>query len=160
MDTSFERKAASDNWITPPRVIQMLGIFDLDPCACIPQPFHYAKKEYTIIDNGLIQPWEGRVWCNPPYGRKAEAFIKKLSRHGDGILLIFARVETLTWFNHIWPKADAVFFIKGRLRFHHPDGTRGDSAGAPSALVAYGKRNALILELLDNKFGKFVRLKE
>ena len=26
-----------------------------------------AKRFYTIDDDGLSQPWDGQVWCNPPY---------------------------------------------------------------------------------------------
>lgn len=151
MDTSFERSAASDDWITPPEIVKSLGKFDLDVCACIPQPFKYADRQFTVVEDGLKQSWEGRVWCNPPYGRSAAAFIEKLAAHGNGILLIFARVETRNWFDHIWPKADAVFFFKGRLSFYRPDGKVGDCAGAPSALIAYGKENVLALERLKDK---------
>jgi hypothetical protein len=39
----------------------------------------------------------------------------------------------------VWGRADAVFFLRGRLHFHHPDGTRAAAnAGAPSCLVGYG----------------------
>ena len=160
MNTSFERSDASDDWITPPEVVQALGIFDTDPCACTPQPIHYAPIEYTKENDGLRQPWKGRVWCNPPYDRKADAFIKKLADHGTGTLLIFARVETRTWFTHIWPKAHAVLFIKGRLYFYRPDGKKGDSAGAPSALIAYGEADARVLRGLDGSLGKYVQLRE
>ena len=96
---------------------------------------------YNIKDNGLVQLWEGRVWCNPPYGRETFKWIDKLATHGDGIALIFARTETIGFHDHIWNRADAIFFFKGRLKFHHVDGTQGGSANAPSCLVAYGKRN-------------------
>jgi hypothetical protein len=159
MDTSFERSDASEDWITPPEIVAALGAFDLDPCACEEQFKHYAPMIYTKRQNGLLQPWLGRVWCNPPYGRAADAFIKKLSEHGNGVLLIFARTETRTWFEHIWPKAHGILFLKGRLRFYRPDGVRGDSAGAPSALIAYGGGNAKVLQSLDGRLGKYVELR-
>jgi hypothetical protein len=62
------------------------------------------------------------------------------------------------FFNHIWDKADALLFIKGRLKFYHVDGTQGGSAGAPSVLVAYGQENAEILENCCIE-GKFIRLR-
>lgn len=50
------------------------------------------------------------------------------------------------FFDSIWSKATAVFFIKGRLSFHSVDGKKGGTAGAPSVLVAYGKDNAEYLK--------------
>jgi DNA N-6-adenine-methyltransferase (Dam) len=44
------------------------GPFDLDPCAA-PQTAK-APKFYTRAEDGLIQPWFGRVWLNPPYSQK------------------------------------------------------------------------------------------
>ena len=49
-------------------------------------------------DNGLLMPWEGRVWLNPPYGNEAEAFMELMSMHqGGGLALIFMRSDT-RWF--------------------------------------------------------------
>ena len=106
-------------------------------------PWQTAAKRYTAQDNGLIQPWEGRVWLNPPYGREIDAWMEKMALHRNGIALTFARTETVIWHQHIWPIADAILFIRGRLNFHKPDGTRAKAnAGAPSALIAYGIENA------------------
>jgi hypothetical protein len=36
--------------------------------------------------------------------------------------------------------AESLLFLRGRLNFHHVDGTRAaKNAGAPSVLLAYGK---------------------
>lgn len=128
-----------DEWLTPPEIIKSLGEFDLDPCAPINPPWLTAKNRFTIEDDGLLQEWKGRVWMNPPYGNEASKWLKKLSDHNNGIALIFARVETDAWFQHIWPHATGVFFFRGRLHFHHVNGDRApNNSGAPSALVAYG----------------------
>jgi len=83
-----------------------------------------------------IQPY--RCWVNPPYGKEVDAWMDKLSQHKHGLALILARTETATWHTYIWPRAHAIFFFEGRLWFHRPDGTRGDSnAGGPSALISY-----------------------
>jgi len=137
---------ATDDWITPPHIVGALGRFDLDPCACIPQPWPCADKSYNLSDDGLAQPWDGRVWMNPPYGTRAEPFLAKLAEHGDGVALLFARTETAMFHKHVWDKADALLFLKGRLYFHMPDGTRASgNAGGPSVLIAYGCENALAL---------------
>ncbi len=59
-------RMGSDDWITPQNILAALGPFDLDPCASITQPWPTAKRQYTISDNGLMLPWDGRVWLNPP----------------------------------------------------------------------------------------------
>lgn len=73
-----------------------------------------------------------------------------MAKHGRGIMLIFARVETRVWQKEIFPTADGVMFPDRRISFCLPDGTQGSSAGAPSAFVAWGEecRSALI-KLVD-----------
>jgi len=129
----------SVDWITPPEIIRALGPFDLDPCASLPQPWPCARRQYTIEDDGLSQSWNGRVWLNPPYWREAWKWMRRLALHRNGIALLIARTETSAWFPWVWDYADAVLFIKGRLTFFQPDGTKpSGNAGAPSALIAYG----------------------
>jgi len=136
----------NDEWLTPPEIHNKLGTFDLDPCAPVVRPWPTADRHYTINDNGLLQPWIGRVWMNPPYGREAAAWLDRLADHGNGIALIFARTETDMFFRHVWERATAVLFIRGRLHFHYVTGGRAKAnAGAPSCLVAYGQDNALML---------------
>lgn len=68
--TSHQRpnRGASDEWLTPPEIVQALGPFHLDPCAAVNQPWKTAKVQYTIEDGGLSKRWAGFVWCNPPFG--------------------------------------------------------------------------------------------
>lgn len=139
--------ALKDEWLTPPHVIEALGAFDLDPCSPVDRPWPTAGKHYTIFDNGLAQPWDGRVWCNPPYGLEAAKWLERCAHHGNAIALIFARTETRMFFDHVWPKAQGVLFLEGRLYFHHVCGTRAAAnSGALSVLVAYGEQNAEILK--------------
>lgn len=134
---------ATDSWITPKEIIDDLGPFDLDPCQCIPQPWPCASKAFTIDDDGLTQPWVGRVWLNPPYGSATGLWLAKLAEHGEGTALIFARTETEMFVREVWNRARAVLFIHGRLYFHHPDGTKAKgNSGGPSVLVAYGEYDA------------------
>jgi hypothetical protein len=159
MDVTFEtkhgNKGGTDEWLTPPEIIKALGVFDLDPCSPINRPWDTAIKHYTEKDNGLIQEWEGRVFCNPPYGNKAKDWLLKCSKHGNCIALTFARTETKMFFESVWYKATAVLFIKGRLKFYDVNGKQGGSAGSPSVLIAYGQENAIILKNCNIK-GKFL----
>ena len=161
MNTAFERVSeGKDEWLTPPQIITNLGEFDLDPCSPINRPWPTAKNHYTIEDDGLSKEWNGRVWCNPPYGTQTTLWLKKCSEYGNAIALVFARTETKMFVDYIWDNADALYFGKGRLKFHHVDGKQADAAGAPSVLVAYGKNNVESLITYQNLIpGKLVVLR-
>jgi len=154
-----------DIWLTPPEIIKGLGSFDLDPCAAPdPRPWETAKHHYNERDNGLILPWHGRVWMNPPYDHRViGSWLGRLADHGNGVALIYARTETEIFHKFVWNKADAILFFKGRLTFYKPCGDKAaGNGGAPSCLVAYGPENArsLIEANYDNPVfaGKYVKL--
>lgn len=160
MGSHQSHKMLKDEWLTPPELIKALGEFDLDPCHPINSPWPIAKNYYTLLDNGLIQQWEGRVWLNPPYGKETGTWLNKLAAHeAGGIALIFARTETQMFFDYVWKKATALLFLKGRIFFHHVSGEKAaHNGGAPSVLVAYGKANAEILRNSGIE-GAFMELK-
>ncbi len=159
MDTSFERSEKTTvEWLTPPDLVKKLGEFDLDPCTPINPPFVHAKTNFTVNDDGLTKSWFGRVYMNPPYGKGMETWIEKLKNHGNGIVLIFARTETKCFFNHIWYDANAILFVKGRIKFYNIDGEQKGTPGAPSVFIAYGKENAMALKNSGIE-GKYLDLK-
>lgn len=136
--------AISTTWLTPKPIIDALGgwqSFDLDPCAApAPRPWFTAWHMNAESDgDGLALEWFDRVWLNPPY-TTAEAWLRKLADHGRGTALIFARTETDTMHRYVWERATGLLFLRGRLFFHHADGTRAKhNGGAPSVLCAYGQ---------------------
>lgn len=105
-----------------------------------------ARRFYTRADNGLEQPWTGRVWCNPPYSRQAGVmdlgtWVRKawdewnLAAWEDEaeleriVMLVPAnRVEQAWWQDHVEPYRDRpgsplrVEFQRGRMRFDQPVG--------------------------------------
>lgn len=133
--------ANKDEWLTPPKLLRLLGPFDLDPCAPVTRPWPMAKRHYTKQDDGLKLPWIGRVWLNPPYGRRTFIWLERLAEHKNGLALIFARTETRGFHEMIWNKAACLFFFRGRLCFHHVSGEKGGTANAPSCLVAYSQED-------------------
>jgi len=140
-------RGQTDCWLTPPEIIRALGPFDLDPCAAPGQPWPTARHHYAPPQDGLQLPWFHRVFLNPPYGQQTGRWLERLSEHGNGIALVFARTETAMFFDHVWGKAAGALFLEGRLHFYHLDGTRAKgNSGGPSVLLAYGEENARRLQ--------------
>lgn len=153
--SSHQRNGGHGEWLTPPEIVRSLGVFDLDPCAPVVRPWDTALRHYTIADDGLSRPWFGRVWLNPPFGREALKWLRRMSEHGDGIALIPARTETRMFVECVWGAASAVLFVSGRPHFHYVDGRRASAnSGAPICLVAYGRRN--VEPLVDCRLGTVV----
>lgn len=137
----------TDEWLTPPEIMASLGQFDLDPCSPSGRPWPTAAAHISLPADGLSTAWHGRVWCNPPFGREAVKWLRRMRDHGNGIALIPARTETAMFYECVWGHADAVLFLHGRPHFHYVDGRRAPfNSGAPIALVAYGIANAAVLE--------------
>lgn len=100
-----------------------------------------AARRYSLPDDGMALPWEGRIWLNPPYGTETARWLGKLLEHGNGIALVFARTDT-AWGQSALRLADAVCFIAGRISFVPGSSFEGatTSAGtAPSMLLAFGE---------------------
>ena len=135
-------EGATNTWLTPRWIIEALGPFDLDPCAATEEPARVATRYFTVKDNGLAQDWgDAYVFCNPPYGPHTGPWLGRCAQHGHAIALVFARTDTGPLQTAL-RKCDAALFIAGRLTFDSPPGgqeSRGN-AGAPSVLLAYGRR--------------------
>jgi hypothetical protein len=142
--THDNKDNATVDWYTPAWVFEELGLqFDLDPAA--PRggvPWIPAASHYALPEDGLSLPWLGRVWLNPPYGRETQSWLEKMAGHRNGVALVFARTDC-RWFHGPVCGADAILFLKGRIKFVDGLGvTGGAGAGAGSMLVAWGEDNA------------------
>ena len=152
---TFHRTAATSSahqaWRTPPDLLEKLypvvgGMFDLDPCsptadrrtASVRARLYFTGR--TPEDDGLVLPWSGAVFVNPPYGRELKHWIQKCHdeavarRVAPCIALIPARPDTKAWHTWIAGKAD-VFMLRGRLRFL-AEGS-DEAAPFPSALIVW-----------------------
>ena len=160
LSVAMNADSGEKTWLTPPHIVESLGPFDLDPCCPPNMPWRTAAQMICRPDDGLAVNRTGkRVWLNPPYGRDAIPFLRKMAenRQRGGILLIFARTDTSAWHDWIFPYAYGILFLRGRLRFHHPDGTPGETATAPSALVAYSE-NDFVRLYNSSLVGAFLRV--
>ena len=153
--------SASPEWYTPTevieRVVSMFGTIDLDPCSNSGDPRIPAQKHYREADNGLDQPWRGKVYMNPPYGREIGAWVDKLAEEfeygnvPEAIALVPARTDT-SWWAHL--PAATVCFVTGRLSFSDHD----NPAPFPSAVCYLGPDNAAFAEAFIDLGIVYVRL--
>jgi len=88
---------------------------------------HFSTPHKVNDFDGLIAPWKNeRIWCNPPYGRGIDQWVRKAAceTHGyDGpppcplaVLLLPARTETEWMQQWVFPYAH-VYFNMGRIAF-------------------------------------------
>lgn len=131
----------SDEWATPRDLFEELDKefgFTLDVAATKQNAL--CANFFTAEDDGLMQPWYGVVWCNPPYSQVAgwvEKAFRESQRGVTSVLLVASRTDTRWWHDFVLPHAE-VRFIRGRVRF----GTARNRAPFPSALVIFGGQDA------------------
>ena len=139
MNTDVMFSSATDDWSTPQDFFDKLNDefhFTLDVCA--DENNHKCEHYYTKEIDGLIRPWVGTLWCNPPYGRKIGEWVRRAlfaSVAGNTVVMLLpARTDT-KWFHDYIYKRDNVEirFIKGRLKF----GGCKNSAPFPSMVVIF-----------------------
>lgn len=127
-------------WYTPPEVFEPLHEefkFTLDVCAAdlrCAKLIHY----FSPSDNGLLQTWAPqRCWMNPPYAREIKHWVKKAAESGTLVVgLLPARTDTAWWHDWVMGRAE-VRFMRGRVKFMKPNGTRASSAPFPTAIVVW-----------------------
>ena len=132
-------------WVVPQNIINKLGMFDLDPCSPVDRPWDTAKQHISIMDDGLTKEWNGRVFCNPPSGEEYE-WLEKCANHGNAIAMVFIKSDTKYFHDIILRYATAIYYIKGRVKFHYTDGSKADSAMLPSVLISFNHWNGRMLE--------------
>lgn len=135
--------------LTPPYVLDpvrvALGGIGLDPCTEPDNPCE-AERFFTVEDDGLTSPWWNADWrpsvyVNPPYSKAKEPWIRECMESGDRyqkvVLLIPSHTDTRI-FHEAMDSADAVCFIKGRVKFGVlRKNRRQEAASHPSALIGW-----------------------
>ena len=135
-------KEKSVEWYTPKWIFDYLDIsFDLDPASPSDhETFVPAAIKYTKEEDGLLMPWRGRVFMNPPYGTETPKWMEKFINHSHGIALVFSRTDA-RWFQSAMFNCDAVLFVAGRIKFvpGHENKHKESGAGAGTAIFAFGQ---------------------
>lgn len=126
---NFRGLGTGDNeWFTPVQYIaaarEVMGEIDLDPASHpAAQKTVDALNFFTATENGLEQPWHGRVWLNPPYAAALiTQFVNKLvqevsDRNVQQAIMLTHNYTDSAWFHHAEASADLLCFTRGRVRF-------------------------------------------
>lgn len=100
-----------------------------------------GRKKAILMDNNILAS---------NYGLQQ---IEKIIKLG----ILFNRCDSNKFQDIIFTKATGMMFLRNRIKFFRPDGTRGDSPGCGSVLIAFGRENAEILRNCSLQ-GKYVEL--
>ncbi len=154
-------------WSSPRDLVAKLadefGPWTLDPCASAADacaPTWYGPESGQ---DGLVLPWSGRVWLNPPWRRanrkkglvalpiepwlNRAAFMVRIGQADLVCGLIPARTDTRWWHGPV-AEATEIRLIKGRLKY----GDAGNCAPFPSAVVIwtwYRPRGGPVIRMWD-----------
>lgn len=137
----WEATGKSDEWYTPKYVFDALGChFDLDVAHPYGRSTNVPAKCFFSAD-GLTREWTGFVWMNPPFGGRNSIaiWLDKFFEHGNGIALTPDRTSA-PWWQDANRDADAVLFVKGKVKFERSDGMVGKSPSTGTTLFADGPR--------------------
>jgi phage N-6-adenine-methyltransferase len=159
------QNSGDPEWFTPSHYIsavkRVLGQIDLDPASSVhANAIVGATRFYTREDDGLVLPWYGRVFCNPPYCRPevdrfTDRLIEAYTSGGikAGILLVNSDTSTRRW-QKAFEAADSTCLVNHRIAF-----IPGNDAAQAMVEAKKGNRNAQVFfylgpeaALFDNVF--------
>ena len=150
----------NDEWYTPAGVVgaarAVMGRIDLDPASTSEaNETVQAKAIYTVEDDGLTQPWRGRVFLNPPFSAQLKrAFCDRLRESvasGDVTQAVLVTPIDISpqWGDVIRTCASAVALAVGSTPFYGPRGEHG-GPGFGHMVSYYGPN----VERFASVFGK------
>lgn len=145
MNTAVMFSSKTVEWATPQGVFDDLDAefrFTLDACATTENAKCAEWLDSADMWSALAKPWNGRVWCNPPYKRGiTELWVKKgyeaATQGALVVMLLPARTDVAWWHDYVL-KAAEIRFVRGRLKF----GNAKSGAPFPSAVVVFRPQNA------------------
>lgn len=140
----------SEEWYTPPEYVEpfrrIVGGIDLDPASCDLANHHIrARQIYTRDDEGLKQPWYGRVWLNPPYTAAGSAWdwARRLCKEyeagnvASAAMLVNAYIGNPAW-KRIWRTADAACLVDHRICFIDHEAIQQNRPTKHNIIVYFG----------------------
>jgi DNA N-6-adenine-methyltransferase (Dam) len=159
----------SNEWYTPSKYIEaareVMGDIDLDPASCeMANRTVKAKRYYTREQNGLLQPWSGRVWLNPPYNATDDCHLPQptWSRrlryeyskgHVQEAILLISAATKQKWFHELLDFP--ICLMLERIFFHRP-GKEPEELRHGNTAVYLRPNEAAFIEVFS-QFGAVVK---
>lgn len=162
VDSQLIQQSLSNEHFTPRKYIDAarvaLGSIDLDPASCEEaNTIVGATTYYTEAEDGLTQPWHGRVFLNPPYGRLAGEFVARFVDYyvarkvSAGIVLVNSHCTDTEWFQPLWD--GLLCFTDHRINFYGDEGRSGSTHGS---VFAYFGPDRSLFEQAFAQFGAII----
>lgn len=159
--------APTDRWCTPrdwlDRVSDVLGGIAFDPCASSDTSLHFAATNVTAADNGLARGWDDGWYANPPYSRgNLQLWIAKCAEQAgagrDGLALVPSRTGSRWFQRELWPSAQALLFVAGRIPFVDPNTGEQPGRGRIDTVFAFYGAGVPRFREVFGEHGRFVQL--
>lgn len=144
--------ANKQHWATPPVMVAVIakmldlpgGAFDLDVCAT-PKSAK-ARRYYTPVENGLVQPWNGSCWCNPPFAISqirmwaAKAVQELIVGHCQVTTFMSSPKSDQDWWHYLMGSGWCIAQIDviGRVAFIDEFDQPGDQQSMPTTVLVLG----------------------
>lgn len=141
----------SDRYFTPQELLELTcelwpGGIDCDPC-WDPLSKVVAGRCYDkrADQDGLVLPWVGKVFLNPPYAPAPIKWLERAAAHaldeGCEVLgLVPAAVSSDYWARHVWPTA-SVCCLAPRPKFSTPTSAKPTIHLRDCAVIYWGRHH-------------------
>jgi len=136
----WESSGKSNEWYTPPYVFDALGVeYTLDVAHPRCKTFSPCRNYYSC--KSLSRHWYGFVWMNAPFEKRngLVPWLDKFFEHGYGIALTPDRTS-VDWWQDAENRCDALFHVKGKIKFIDQFGNEGKSPSNGTTLFACGSK--------------------
>lgn len=155
------QKNWSNDYLTDPKLLRLLGPFDVDVACPRRMPWRTARVMFHVGErNGLREEWSNkrkwrRVFMNPPY-RGVLRWAQKFAENANGIALLNGRSTETRATQVILAKCSALWLPSGRLTFYKVSGKPWPQKWFPSLLIGMTHDDARKLERAAKRYGGVV----
>lgn len=147
-----DQKNWSNDYLTDPKLVKLLGPFRTDPCCPRRMPWKTARYMWDQKIDGLNMLWTGRVFMNPPY-RGVLKWARKFAEHGNGIALLNGRSSETRATQIIMEASLVIWFPAGRLSFFKTNGQPWPQKWFPSLLIGMSEEDRRALHRAQRIYG-------
>jgi ParB family chromosome partitioning protein len=148
----------NDEYYTPSYILeparQVLGSIDLDPASCAAaNAIVGASRFYDKEINGLIFPWLGQIWLNPPYSDPFP-WIERLFQQYEkgkttGAMVLVNTANSPKWARLLWQSQGRVCLLSSRIKFWRSDRPEGKGFDRDQMIWYLGENPQLFADVFS-----------